>query len=162
MNRDHLFLMLAAVCLVFPAIAQEQRSPRYAEAVRGGTRTAREADPAAKSEVFRDLFIPAGKSIPLESELDYSSAATVAVTVYCLICTSAPSSLANSGLVLVAFWSVPDTETYTAAENKSSGSFPYWDAGAAIFQVYGSRFRLVLQNTGKQAVALQQVTVFRR
>jgi hypothetical protein len=48
------------------------------------------------------------------------------------------------------------------AENKAATTFPYWDAGAALFNTYGSQFRLILQNTGTQTVAIQQVTLFRR
>ena len=94
--------------------------------------------------------------------MDYSSAITVAVTVECTICTSATTSLGTTGLTLQVGWLVPDANSYVATENKAATAFPYWDSGGAIFNGYGSQFRLNLQNKGSQTISLQQTTIFRR
>jgi len=114
------------------------------------------------SEVFRDIFIVSGKSVTLDSALDYSSANTVAVTVLCTICGSAATSLGSSGLVLQPLWSVPDAETYVTTENKAATAFLFWDVGGALFNVYGTRFRLTLQNKGTRPISIRQATIFRR
>jgi hypothetical protein len=124
--------------------------------------TARDAASVAISEVFEGLVIAAGKTITLDSALDYSSSDTVAVSVLCIICSTASTSLGNSGLVLQARWTVPDAGAYVTTENRLATAFPYSDSGGAVFNVYGPQFRLVLQNRGTQTIALQQVTIFRR
>jgi hypothetical protein len=106
--------------------------------------------------------IAGGKTVSLYSDLDYSSANTVAVTVSCIICSSAATSLGNSGLVLQSRWTVADAQSFVTAESKAATAFTYSDSGGAIFNVYGPQFRLALQNKGTQTIALQQVTVFRR
>jgi len=118
--------------------------------------------PSEFSDVFRNVVVPPGKTISLDSTLDYSSSNTVAVTIQCNVCGLAETSLGASGLVLLARWMVPNAELYVATENKSATGFPYWDAGGAIFSVYGSQFRLTLQNRGTEAIKIQQLTMFRR
>jgi hypothetical protein len=112
--------------------------------------------------VFNDLVIAAGKSVFVDSSLDYSAAGVVAVTLQCGVCTSATTSLGASGLVIQARWIVPDAATYVATETKTAAGFPYWDAGGVLFNVYGTGLRISLQNKGSQTVAIQQMTVFRR
>jgi hypothetical protein len=120
------------------------------------------ADNTAISEVFEDVVIAAGKTVSLSSGLDYSSANTVAVTVLCIICSSAATALGTAGLVLQARWTVPDAQSFVTAESKAATAFTYSDSGGAVFNVYGPQFRLALQNKGTQTIALQQVTIFRR
>jgi len=120
------------------------------------------ADNTAISEVFEDVVIAAGKTVSLSSALDYSSANTVAVTVLCIICSSAATALGTAGLVLQARWTVPDAQSFVTAESKAATAFTYSDSGGAVFNVYGPQFRLALQNKGTQTIALQQVTIFRR
>jgi hypothetical protein len=114
------------------------------------------------SEVFQSIVVAPGKRVSLDSTLDYSSVNTVAVTIQCIVCTSAVTSLGTSGLVLQALWLVPNAELYVATENKAATAFPYWDAGGAVFNVYGSQFRLTLQNKGTETITIQQLTMFRR
>lgn len=118
--------------------------------------------PTGNSEVFEGIYLGIGKTVSLDSKLDYSSATTVAVGIQCIICDSYAVSLGTSGLVLLARWAVPNAELYVTTENKAASTFLYWDAGGAIFNVYGSQFRLSLQNNGKQPIAIEQVTLFRR
>ena len=117
---------------------------------------------SGNSEVFEGIFINAGKTVSLDSKLDYSSATTVAIGVECTLCDSTADSLGSSGLVLLARWAVPNAELYVTTENKATTLFPYWDAGGVIFNVYGSQFRLSLQNKGSQPIAIEQITIFRR
>lgn len=133
-----------------PAAAPTIRSPRSA------------TDPTVISEIFQNIIVPPGNSIPLDSSIDYSSVGTVAVAVQCSGCSSAATSLGTSGLILQARWTVPNGALLVATENKAATTFAYWDAGGAIFNVYGPQFRLVLQNTGTQPISLQQITIFRR
>lgn len=117
---------------------------------------------AENSEVFKGIFIGAGKTVSLDSTLDYSSAATVAIGIECIICDSKASSLGGSGLVLLARWAVPNSELFVTPESKTANLFLYWDSGGVIFNVYGSQFRLSLQNKGSQPIAIEQVTILRR
>jgi len=114
------------------------------------------------SEVFRSIVVQAGSSVSLDSTLDYSSVSTVAVTVLCAVCTTAATSLGSLGLVLQARWLVLSADSYVATENRAATAFAYWDVGAAVFNVYGSQFRLTLQNKGTQSIAIQQLTIFHR
>uniref|UniRef100_Q02BS7 Uncharacterized protein n=1 Tax=Solibacter usitatus (strain Ellin6076) TaxID=234267 RepID=Q02BS7_SOLUE len=124
--------------------------------------TSRDAASSGNSEVFENLVIAAGKTITLNSALDYSASDSVAVSVLCIICSTAATSLGNSGLVLQARWTVADAGDYVTTENRPATTFPYSDAGGAVFNVFGPQFRLVLQNKGTQTIALQQVTIFHR
>ena len=144
------------------AAATEKASDSYELAVKP-TRKASgtSAGDTANYEVFEDIVIAAGKTVYMDSTLDYASTNSVAVTVLCIICSSAATSLANSGLVLQARWSNPEA-SYVTAESKAGTSFTYLDSGGAIFNVYGPQFRFALQNKGTQTIAIQQVTIFRR
>ena len=114
------------------------------------------------SEVFRNVVVEAGKSASRDSDMDYSYAGSVAVTILCSVCTSTATSLGSSGLILQARWLVLNADSYVTTENMASTAFLYWDVGAAMFTVYGPQFRLTLQNKGSQTVTLPQVTIFRR
>ena len=169
-------LISCSVCLSFAQNPPEPRPPVEP----GGAVTEKSGDPAdiavtavaktggtasantATSEVFENVIVAAGKTVSLDSTLDYSAGSTVAITVLCNICTTALTALANAGLVLQARWTVPNAASYGTAESKAASTFPYTDSGGAIFNVYGPQFRLSLQNKGIQTIALQQVTIFRR
>ena len=150
-----------SICCVCPCFAERSTSPT--EPASNRTRPALVAKiTTPTSEVFTNVVISAGQNVALDSAMDYSSAATVAVTVQCTSCTSSTTSLASAGLILQARWVVSDDCSYVATENKAATTFPYWDTGAAIFDVYAPQFRLNLQNKGTQPIILQQVTIFRR
>ena len=161
---------LLTPCLACVSMAEERQggvteksAEAYDLAVRPIAKASGNAtDTSAISEVFEDVVIGAGKTVSLSSALDYSSNNTVAVTVLCIICSSAATSLGNSGLVLQARWTVPDAQSFVTAESKAATAFTYSDSGGAVFNVYGPQFRLALQNKGTQTIALQQVTIFRR
>jgi hypothetical protein len=145
------------------SIVTEKSAGTYERPVTPIARASRRAvDAPATSEVFGLVIVPAGQTVSLDSTMDYSSANTVAVSVLCIICNSATTSLGNSGLVLQARWLVSDAELYATTENMAATSFPYTDAGGAVFNVYGAQFRLTLQNKGTQTIAIQQITMFRR
>ena len=153
-----------ALCSLRSSVAQDRvATDRSAESYAGAV-SARPAATAStatgNSEVFQNIVIAAGKSVSINSTLNYSAATTVAVTVQCIICTSLATSLTSSGLVLQASWLVPNAGSFAVAENKFATTFPYWDAGAALFNTYGSQFQLILQNTGSGTIAIQQVTLF--
>jgi hypothetical protein len=156
---------LLALCSLRLSVAQDRvATERSAEAyaVAAPARPAATAATATgNSEVFQNIVIAAGKSVSISSTLDYSAASSVAVTLQCITCTTLATSLTGSGLVLQASWSVPNAGSFAVAENKAAATFPYWDGGAALFNTYGSQFRLILQNTGSGTIAIQQVTLFR-
>jgi hypothetical protein len=155
-------------CFVSPSLADERiATQKSADVYDLRTEVTRKSadetpTPSTISDVFRNLAIEPGRTISLDSTLDYSPAVTVAITIQCVVCNSATASLGASGLVLVARWLAPNAELFVATENKSTIGFPYWDAGGAIFNVYGSQFRLTLQNTGAETIKIQQLTMFLR
>lgn len=145
------------------AAAGVEKPPAEAHVLRKAPGIALEADASGASgnyEIFKDLVVAAGKSLSLDSKLDYSSATAVAVSVYCDACGSAATALTN--LLLHAYWSVPEATYYAPADAVFGSAFPYWDAGGAMFTVYGSQFRLLLQNKGEKDLKLSQVVLFRR
>jgi hypothetical protein len=117
---------------------------------------------SGSTEVFKNITIAANKSVSLDSTLDFTSAAAVAVLIRCTACSTASFSLASSGLVFQAFWIVPDADLYTVAEAATPTGFPYWDSGGLIFETFGTKFRLTIQNNSDQGISLRQVTLFRR
>lgn len=114
------------------------------------------------AEVFRNVYIGLGKSISLDSKLDYSFAGSVAIGFQCIVCDTWANSLGTSGLVLQAQWTVPEAGLYVTTENKAATTFLYWDSGGVIFSGYGSKFRLILQNKGKQPISIEQITLLLR
>ena len=114
------------------------------------------------AEVFQNVVIDAGKSVSLNSTLDYSAADSVAVTVLCDGCDSDAKSLATAGLSLHARWLLPGADVYSATEFRSATGFPYWDGGGVLFTAYGPQFQLTLRNKSSQAITLVHVTLFRR
>lgn len=124
--------------------------------------SARAAAATGNSEVFHDIVIEAGKTVSFDSTLDYSSAGIVAISVLCTLCTTSETSLSTSGLILQARWMVQNADSYVATDYRVATAFPYWDAGGAEFSVYGSQFRLTLQNKGSKKITLAQITIFLR
>lgn len=114
------------------------------------------------ADVFRNVVLAGGKSLLLESSLDFTNASAVAVTIVCTTCTSNATSLASAGLTLQARWVIPNAELVVPTETKNAVSFPFYDAGNASFVVFGSQFRMMLQNRGTQGILIQQITFFRR
>ncbi len=153
-------LLLLVPC--FGGDNAEKSGEPYEFAVIKTAKAARDVADTTISDVFKTVIIAAGKSVSLDSTMDYTSAAGVAVTVQCIICGTLATSLTGSGLALQARWMVLNAESYVATESKAASGFPFWDSGAALFNVYGSQFRLTLQNKGTQNIALQQVTIMRR
>lgn len=149
--------VLFALCLAYPAFAQK----KIAEP---GVDTAKHAKPAktaAKAavsysnwEVYRNITIPAGESVSLDSGIDFSSADQVGVTVRSV------SGGDLTDLLVQGYWSVPEADFYNVAEVISGSSFPYLNVGGASFHVYGSQFRLIVRNDGISDITLQQITVF--
>ena len=155
--------LLLTLSLASASVAQQERSEPYAQLAKNARTRNVASGPVTsggKSEVYRNVTVAAGKVVALDSSLDYSAFDRVAITVLCTTCDSAANSLNN--LVLLPYWSVPDADLYGLAENKAGAAFPYWDAGGAVFQVYGSQFRLTLQNKGAQEITIQQVMIFCR
>ena len=145
------------------SVATEKSAGRSDPAViLPGKPVASAAVTTTSSEVFQNVVIAAGQTYPILSTMDYSSADTVAVTVECTLCTTTATSLASSGLILQAGWTVPNAVSYVVAENKAATAFLYTDVGSALFNVYGTQFKLILQNKGTASIAIQQVTLFRR
>jgi hypothetical protein len=151
----------AALALTLSCLGGQQRADDPGES----TKTARadsqpSEDSTANSEIYRNVVIAAGKSVILDSKLDFSASDKVLVTFRCTTCDSASNSMGT--MTANAAWSVPQADSYSATESKAGTSFPYFDSGGAVFQVYGPQFRLILRNKGTQAIIIQQVTVFRR
>lgn len=113
-------------------------------------------------ETFAGVQVPAGKSVTLDSALDYTLASEVGVTVICTTCTTNETSLSTLGFTLQARWKTATTASYVATEFKEATGFSYWDSGAAVFTVFGPQFRLLLLNTGDTTITVDQVTIFRR
>lgn len=122
----------------------------------------RTATVAENAEVYKKVIIEAGKSVTLDSAIDFSAASTVAITVSCVTCTTQATSLNAAGLALQARWTVPNADLYVPTESRAGSAFAFWDSGSVVFIVYGTQFRLVLQNKGTQGVLIDQVTIFRR
>jgi hypothetical protein len=165
--RNFVAALLTLICASLaeerPARVTEKSAEVYDLAVRPIAKASgTAADSTAISEVFENVVIAAGKTVSLSSALDFSPSNTVAVTVLCIICSSAATALGTAGLVLQARWTVPDAQSFVTAESKAATAFTYSDSGGAVFNVYGPQFRLALQNKGTQTIALQQVTIFRR
>lgn len=150
-------LQVGIATLCFSSLLMAQSTVRPRAKATGDTTPA-----ATNAEVFVDIVIAAGKNVVLESAMDFSTVSTVAVTISCTVCTTDKTALGTSGLVLQARWAIPDADSYVATEYKAATLFPYWDAGGVVFNVFGSMFRLNLQNKGTESITIQQVTLFRR
>ena len=106
-------------------------------------------------EWWTNFTIPAGGTVNLDSQLDYSTTDTVRVTI-----RSAGSDLGK--VALAAYWAIPDVPFYGVADVVGGNTLPYSDAGGATFNTYGSQFRLRLINNGNSAVTISQVLMFSR
>jgi len=157
---------LLTLCLGSALIAEDKPTTKapdaYGRTIHASAKPRDGVAAPANYEIFDNIVVAAGRSVVLDSALDYSSAPSVAVAVLCNTCTSATTSLTAAGLVLQARWMVPNADFRVATETKSSASFPYWDAGGVLFNVYGSQFQLILQNNGNQTLSIAQITLFRR
>lgn len=143
----------------------KRERPATAAEVNGTAKAAAAIRPTSSGsgvETFAGVQVPAGKSVTLDSALDYTLSNEVGVTVVCTTCTTADTSLSTQGFTLQARWRTASTASYVATEFKEASGFSYWDSGAAVFTVFGPQFRLLLLNTGDTTITVDQVTIFRR
>lgn len=163
MSRIFLFTA-ASLVLAFPSFAQTARPAEDASAASKAANTVPKARPHASSvpqisssswEVWSNVIIPAGGSVDIDSDTDFSSSDTVRVTV-----RSANADLAD--LAVNAYWSVPQANYYNNSAVVTGDTFYYANVGAAMFNTYGNQFRLRLVNNGNRTMTLTQVTVFAR
>ena len=149
------------IALVLPVVAAEKSAETHLlRKTPNAALTADNVSAAGNYEVFKNVVVAAGKSVPLDSKLDYTPATGVSISVYCDTCGSEATSL--SGLLMHAYWSVSEAPYYTAIDAALGSAFPYWDAGGIVFAVYGTQFRIMLQNTGDKDLKISQVVVWRR
>ena len=108
-----------------PSIVMEKSAEAFDLAKTPGAKISATVAPnTVISEVFENVTIAAGKTVSLDSTMDYSLSNSVAVTVLCIICSTTTTSLGSNGLVLQARWTVPDAASYVVAENKAATTFP--------------------------------------
>jgi hypothetical protein len=106
-------------------------------------------------EFWTNALIPAGGSLNFDSQIDYSSSDTVRVTLR-------SDNDALSGLLVAAYWAVPQLPFFNSAEVVTGDKFYFTNVGGATFNTYGSQFRLRITNTGSTPVNLSQVLLFTR
>jgi hypothetical protein len=111
-------------------------------------------DGASTGELFQNVTVQPSKPTVLESALDYSKLDKVAVSL------TSDADLTN--LTIQAQWSFPEAEHWAVVETKSGRTFPFSNTGGAVFQTYGSLFRLVLRSSSDAPLEIQQITLFRR
>lgn len=112
------------------------------------------ADNPTTGELFQNVTVEPSKPTVLDSALDYSKLDKVAVSL--------TSDTDLTSLVIQAQWSFPEAEHWAIVETKSGKTFPFTNTGGAVFQTYGSQFRIVLRTSGDATVKIQQITVFCR
>ena len=106
-------------------------------------------------EVWRDIAIAPGQSVNLDSVMSFSSADTVRVSI-----RSRNSDLPN--IEMNAYWAVPQALYWSVADVVTGERLAYTNVGGAVFNTYGSQFRLRLTNTGTATMYLSQVVIFTR
>lgn len=104
-------------------------------------------------EYWTNVSIPAGGAVNLDSQLDFSTADTVRVTI-----RSANGDL--SGLTCAAYWTVPQLQDYNAADVVTGDSFYFANVGGVTFVTYGNQFRLRLVNNGTTTINLTNVLLY--
>jgi hypothetical protein len=121
---------------------------------RAGPRTLSSSYASSLWEYWVNLTIPAGSSLDLDSDLDFSYSDNVRVTI------RSSDSGDLSDVVLDAYWTVPQAPFFNLADVVKGDTFYYRNVGGATFNTYGSRFRLRIINNGATAVTLRQVLMF--
>lgn len=106
-------------------------------------------------EVWRDITIAPGQSVNLESDMSFVATDTARVTI-----RSRNSDLPN--IVMNAYWAVPQALYWSVADVVIGERLAYTNVGGAVFNTYGSQFRLRLTNTGSATMYLSQVVIFTR
>ena len=120
-----------------------------------GSRTLMPSYSSSLWNYWVNLTIPAGGYLDLDPAMDFSYTDSVRVTVRC-----SNGSLAD--VVLGAYWSVPLAPLFNVADVVKGDIFPYRNVGGAIFNTYGSQFRLRIINNGVTGITLSQVLMFAR
>jgi hypothetical protein len=106
-------------------------------------------------EWWNSVTINPGQAVYLDSSINYTSSDSVRVTV-----RSDASDL--SKLVTVAYWSVSDLDFYNASEVGFGSDSYFLNTSGSIFAVFGSEFRLGLQNSGTTPIKLNSVLLITR
>ncbi len=126
----------------------DQRSPRLT-----ASRISNSFYSSSLWEYWVNLTIPAGGSLDLDSDIDFSYSENVRVTV-----RSDFGNLAE--VTLGAYWTVPPAPFFNVADVVNGNTFYYRNVGGATFNTYGNWFRLRITNNGGSAVTLRQVLMF--
>jgi hypothetical protein len=152
-----LLRFILAAGLALPCAAQT-RAADFSKAYKPQASGVKSAIAASNWETYKNLQVDPGKSVVIESEMDFTSADKAVVTVR----STSETDSYFAGLTLTAAWSHPDVDLYSVVEEAKGTAFPYWNTGGAVFQVFGPQFRLILQNSGTQILTIQQVVIGRR
>ena len=157
---------LLIVLLTCPGTAQ---TPKTADDEAGRTRSGGITAPASRIksrgdssqdnlsqwEYWTNVTIPASSWVILDSQLDYSTADTVRMTI-----RSTKANLDN--VTVAAYWAIPEVPYYGIADVLEGSKFVYLDAGGATLNTYGSHFRIQVINNSRSAITLSQVLLFTR
>ncbi|MDQ6678700.1 MAG: hypothetical protein M3Z09_15570 [Acidobacteriota bacterium] len=115
--------------------------------------TGANASNSASWESWRDLSIPAGQSLTLDSSLDYSSFAALTFTF-----RSANKDAQN--IAISTFWSVPDAGFMNSLDVVTGDVFYYSNTGGSPLSIGGTTLRLILTNTGTATMNLQSAFLY--
>jgi len=115
--------------------------------------TGANATNSANWESWRDLSIPAGQSITLDSSIDYST-----FTALTFSFRSANKDAQN--IVISTFWSVPDAGFVNSLDVVTGDAFYYSNTGGSTFSIGGTQLRLILSNAGTSTMNLQSAFVY--
>jgi hypothetical protein len=160
-----LFLIAAAPC--GQAQSQSQSAPTTARAASGSRArkmSATGTDVAASTssttwEIYKNITVAAQTAVTLDSKLDFTAHDKVAFSARDHTAMSVATSM--DALDFQAHWRFDDADYDAVVEHIAGTKFAYWDAGGAVFQSYGPRFRLVITNQSTDTdVTLDQVILF--
>lgn len=164
MSQSFLSKVLVCACLALPALAQRAKVEKVSEPehmqMRKSTPGTTAAKPSAASlsystwEVYKFFNIGPGQAVNLDSGIDFYASDLVSVTI-----RAASGSVDLTDLEVLAYWSFPDADYWSVAETSHGLDFPFTNVGGAVFNVYGSQFRLRLVNNGTSTLSLAQVTI---
>lgn len=148
-------ILIAVALSAVVAPAREHSADTEKSALTSKVKLRADADPSPTTgELFQNVTVEPSKPTVLDSALDYSKFDKVAMSL--------TSDTDLTSLVVQAQWSFPEAEHWAIVETKSGKTFPFTNTGGAVFQTYGSQFRIVLRTSGDAPVKIQQITLFCR
>jgi hypothetical protein len=105
-------------------------------------------------QVWYGLTIPAGQTLNLASDQDWTGTTTVAIAIEC------PPSMSIKNTQIFVWWGMSIANNLVSTDAIFGSNLTYTNMGGTTVATYGSQLKLQVRNAGTTDLACDQVTAY--